>query len=251
MKNTRNIKVCISYDGSNYHGFQRQKDKVTIQGEIEKAVLRLIGENTVINGCSRTDAGVHAKQYYFNAHIESKIPCIGFVKGMNSLLPNDICVNSCEDADNDFHARFNTVFKEYIYILNTAEIRNPFNSKYSHHYPYKTDVKLMNEAAKLLIGNHDFGAFCRSDGKKDGKSTVRTIFDFDVFEEDNKVTFRVSADGFLYNMVRILVGTLIYVNESKITFADIENLINSKDRTMAGVTVPAQGLYLNKVKYCN
>lgn len=245
----RNLKVCIAYNGAAYHGFQRQNNAVTVQQTVEEKMSKLLGQPVTINGCSRTDTGVHARQFYFNSKISNAIPCDGFVKGMNSLLPDDIAVLSCEDADEAFHARFCSKGKEYVYIVSNTPQRDVFSRNLVLHYPAALDERVMNKAARLFIGEHDFAAFCKAEAKEHLKSTVRTVYDFNVARDGDKVIFTVSGNGFLHNMVRIMVGTLIYVNEGKRTEDDILRSLETGDRETAGKTIPPEGLYLNKVFY--
>ena len=246
----RNLKVFIAYNGAAYHGFQRQDNAVTVQETVEKAIGKLLKISApVIYGCSRTDTGVHAREFCFNVHIDNRIPCEGFVKGMNTLLPPDIAVLSCEEADDDFHARYCAKGKEYVYIINNKPQRDVFMQQLAYHYPYKLDIEAMNKAAKLFIGEHDFGGFCRAEGKARMKSTVRTIYDITVTEHDGQCEVRISGNGFLYNMVRIVTGTLIYISEGKRTEQDILHALETGDRALSGITLPPEGLYLNKVFY--
>ncbi len=245
----RNLKVCIAYNGAAYHGFQRQNNAVTVQQTIEEKMSKLLGQDVTINGCSRTDTGVHARQFWFSTKIDNAIPCDGFVKGLNSLLPKDIAVLSCEEADKDFHARFSSKGKEYVYIVKNTPQRDVFADKLALHYPGSLDEKVMDKASKLFIGEHDFAAFCKAEAKEHLKSTVRTVYDFNVTRNGDEVIFTVSGNGFLHNMVRIMVGTLIYVNEGKRTEADILRSLETGDREDAGKTIPPEGLYLNKVFY--
>ncbi len=245
----RNLKVCIAYNGAAYHGFQRQNNAITVQQTVEEKMSKLLGQPVTINGCSRTDTGVHARQFYFNSKISNVIPCDGFVKGMNSLLPDDIAVLSCEDADEDFHARFCSKGKEYVYIVSNTPQRDVFSRNLVLHYPAALDERVMDKAAKLFIGEHDFAAFCKAEAKEHLKSTVRTVYDFNVARDGDKIIFTVSGNGFLHNMVRIMVGTLIYVNEGKRTEDDILRSLETGDRETAGKTIPPEGLYLNKVFY--
>ncbi len=245
----RNLKVCIAYNGAAYHGFQRQNNAVTVQQTVEEKMSKLLGQPVTINGCSRTDTGVHARQFYFNSKISNSIPCDGFVKGMNSLLPDDIAVLSCEDADEDFHARFCSKGKEYVYIVSNTPQRDVFSRNLVLHYPAALDERVMDKAAKLFIGEHDFAAFCKAEAKEHLKSTVRTVYDFNVARDGDKIIFTVSGNGFLHNMVRIMVGTLIYINEGKRTEDDILRSLETGDRETAGKTIPPEGLYLNKVFY--
>lgn len=246
----RNLKVFIAYNGAAYHGFQRQDNAVTIQETVEKAIGKLLKiPPPVIYGCSRTDTGVHAREFCFNVHIDNRIPCEGFIKGMNTLLPPDIAVLSCEEADEDFHARFCAKGKEYVYLINNKPQRDVFMQELAFHYPYKLDIEAMNKAAALLVGEHDFGGFCRAEGKARMKSTVRTIYDISVTEADGMCEVRISGNGFLYNMVRIVTGTLIYISEGRRTGQDILNALETGDRALSGITLPPCGLYLNKVFY--
>lgn len=246
----RNLKVFIAYNGAAYHGFQRQDNALSVQEVVEKALGKLLKTaQPTIYGCSRTDAGVHARRFCFNVHIESTIPCEGFIKGMNTLLPDDIAVLSCEDASEDFHARYDTKAKEYVYLINNKPSRDVFLQKLAYHYPYPLDVGRMNEAARLFIGEHDFAGFCRAEGKARVKSTVRTIYALDVTQNKGICEIRIRGSGFLYNMVRIVAGTLIYVSEGKRTLEDVRRAIETGSRDFAGVTLPPEGLYLNEVLY--
>ncbi len=243
----RFIKARIAYDGACYHGFQRQNNAIAIQQVIEEAIETLIGEKVTVNGCSRTDTGVHAREFYLSFKMENPICCEGFLKAINNLLPDDIAFLSVEECDESFHARYNCKGKEYEYLIFNSREKNPFLKNKVYRYTYPMNVKLMNDAAKVFVGTHDFKSFCSADCTKE--NTVRTITDFSVERQDDMVSFKVSADGFLYNMVRILVGTLLYVNEGKLTVEELEKLFDKKDRTKAGVTVPPDGLYLNHVYY--
>lgn len=246
----RNLKVFISYNGAEYHGFQRQENALTVQEVVENAVGKLLKTPPpVIFGCSRTDAGVHARRFCFNVKIENNIPCIGFVKGMNTILPDDIAVLSCEEAEEDFNARFCTKAKEYVYLINNKPARDVFMRKLAYHYPHKLEIEKMKQAAKLFVGEHDFGAFCRSEGRKRVKSTVRTVYSVSVEENSGFVEIKIKGNGFLYNMVRIITGTLIYVSEGKRSCEDIETALETGNRLFAGITLPPDGLYLNEVYY--
>ena len=246
----RNLKVFIAYNGANYHGFQRQDNAISVQEVVEKAIGKLLKcAPPVIYGCSRTDAGVHARRFCFNFKTYSKIPCVGFVKGMNTILPSDIAVLSCEDETEDFHARFCTKSKEYVYLINNKPNRDVFLQNLAYHYPYPLDIEKMRHAAQLFVGEHDFGAFCRAEGKARVKSTVRTIYEVTVSENAGVVEIKIRGNGFLYNMVRILVGTLIYISEGKRTEDDIKSALLTRNRDFGGVTLPPEGLYLNEVFY--
>lgn len=246
----RNLKVFISYNGADYHGFQRQDNALSVQEVVEKAIGKLLKiPPPVIYGCSRTDTGVHARRFCFNVRIDNTIPCEGFVKGMNTLLPYSIAVLSCEEAPEDFHARFCTKAKEYVYLINNKPSRDVFLQKLAYHYPYKLDIAAMNRAAELFVGEHDFAGFCRAEGMARVKSTVRTIYDLNVSQKNGICEIRIRGNGFLYNMVRIIAGTLIYISEGRRSLDDVRHAIESGERSFAGVTLPPDGLYLNEVFY--
>lgn len=246
----RNLKVFIAYNGAGYHGFQRQGNAVTVQEVVESCIGKLLkAPSPVIYGCSRTDAGVHARRFCFNVHIDSKIPCGGFIKGMNTLLPPDIAVLSCEDAEEDFHARYCARGKTYVYLIANTPQRDVFLQKLAYHYPYPLDIDRMNEAARLLVGEHDFAAFCRAEGRARIRSTVREIYSFEAVKNGDVCELSISGSGFLYNMVRICAGTLIYINEGKLSLDDVKRALETGDRNYAGKTLPPEGLYLSEVRY--
>ena len=242
--------MFIAYNGAEYHGFQRQDNALTVQEVLEKALGKLLKiPPPTVYGCSRTDAGVHARRFCFNVHIDSSIPCEGFVKGMNTLLPRDIAVLSCEDAEEDFHARYRAKGKEYVYLISTKPQRDVFLQKLAYHYPRKPDIAAMNRAARLLVGEHDFGAFCRAEGKIRVKSTIRTIYDISVTQHEDICELRVRGNGFLYNMVRIVAGKLLYVSGGRRCEEEILNALKSRNSALGGITLPPEGLYLNEVFY--
>lgn len=244
----KNYKVTAAFSGTAYHGFQRQENGLrTVQGEIERAIKKLLGETVAINGCSRTDAGVHANAFVFNVFLESSIDCRGIVFGLNGVLPPDIAILAAEEAPEGFHARYHCKGKEYVYLIHNSEIKSPFYADRMYRSWYPIDEKKLDRAAKDFIGEHDFRAFCAASCDKD--VTVRTVFDYTVTRSGDTVKFTVSGDGFLYNMVRITVGTLLFINDGKLPEDAIPKIIASRDRTKAGKTVPPQGLYLNRVFY--
>lgn len=247
LYNMRNFKVTIAYNGAAYHGWQRQNNAYTVQEAFEDALFELLGEHITVNGCSRTDAGVHARQYVLSFQTASTITCRGVVFGLNAILEDDIAVLSCEEAPLDFHARYSCKGKEYVYIVHNSEIKDPFYKDTAYRSWYPIDADRLDREAKAFIGKHDFKAFCSADCDKE--NTERTIFDFSVRRVGDTVHFTVSGDGFLYNMVRIMVGTLLYINDGKLPDGSIASLIDSRDRTKAGKTVPPTGLYLNEVYY--
>ncbi|MDD6489951.1 MAG: tRNA pseudouridine(38-40) synthase TruA [Clostridia bacterium] len=244
----RNILVTMMYDGSHFHGWQIQDNALTVQEVFQNALFKVIGENTDIKGCSRTDSGVHANMYCVNFHTNHTIPCKRLVAALNRYLPLSVAVTDAQEVDENFHARYNCKGKEYIYKIWNSEIRNPFLDGYALHYWYKLDVDLLNEAAKHFLGSHDFTSFCTLDNREKGDFT-RTVSNISLKRDGDMVIFTIEADGFLYNMVRIIVGTLLRVAQGKIKPEQIPSIINALDRSKAGPTASPQGLYLNKVRY--
>ena len=243
----RNLLFTAAFDGSAFHGWQQQKNASSVQETVKNAVYSLTGEKVSVTGCSRTDAGVHAKQYCFNFKTDSTIPESGFVPALITRFPRELAVFDCKRVREDFNARFDCRKKEYEYVIYNEKIMSPFLYRYAYHYRFFLDEELLNRASKEFIGTYDFSAFCASGAQVVSK--VRTVYDASVRREGEKVIFKVSGDGFLYNMVRIMAGTLIGVNEKKIACENIKSIIEEKDRTRAGATLPPQGLYLNRVFY--
>lgn len=243
----RNLRLWLKYNGTAYHGWQIQDNADTVQGQLERAIEQIFCEKISVNGCSRTDAGVHANEFCCNFRTEKELGSDTVVRALNAKLPLDIVVLKCQEVFPDFHARFDAKAKEYIYKIWNSEVRNPFLLDTVYQYKYKLDEEKLDKAAKAFIGTYDYKAFCASGSTV--QDTVRTIFDASVTREGDMVVFRVMGNGFLYNMVRIMVGTLIYINEGKINENDIRDIILSGDRTKAGKTVSPEGLYLNKVFY--
>ena len=242
-----NYLLTLRFDGSSFHGWQRQKNALSVQECVEKAVSSLFGSCDHVTGCSRTDAGVHANTYKCNFQHDKMIPLSNVVTGLNHFLPEQIAVTNAAVVSDEFNARFDCVSKEYIYIIHNSPVRDPFSVGRAYHYKYPLDERMLNEQVKDYIGTHDFSSF-RAVGSDVG-TTVRTIFDAEVRREGDKVIFRVEGNGFLYNMVRIMAGTLIYISENKIAPGTIPEVISSRDRLRAGMTLPPDGLYLNKVNY--
>ena len=243
------VLVKIAYDGTNYHGFQIQDGLPTVFGVFQDALLKILGHSTEIKGCSRTDSGVHAYEYYATVEVScqgANISSDKVPRALASVLPDDISVISAWHVEDNFSVRRAVSGKEYVYTLWTKEYSNPFLADRAWHYTRQLNISKMNEAAKLLQGKQDFAAFMSSGSSI--TDTVRTITRCEVIaSEDGIVKIYVAADGFLYNMVRIIVGTLVYVSEGKIKIEDISDILRSKDRKKAGKTAPAGGLYLNKV----
>ncbi len=244
----RTLKLRLSYDGKHYHGWQVQNNALAVQEVFQEALAKVLGTCPDIKGCSRTDSGVHALDYCVSLRTDHTIPAQRLVRALNHFLPADIAVLSCEDADDEFHARYSCTGKEYIYKIWNHPVRDPFGDGYMLHYWYDLDVDLLNEAAKHYIGSHDFTSFCTLDSRDKGDLT-RTVTKAEVIREGNMVIFKVAADGFLYNMVRIMVGTLLRVAQGKFKPDDIPKILEAKDRAAAGPTAPPWGLYLNRVFY--
>lgn len=243
----RNLKVLTAYRGTNYHGFQRQNNALTVQAVLEKAVSKVLNEPVTIIGCSRTDTGVHANEFCFNVKTESNIRTIGFCRGVNGELPDDISILSCEDAPLDFHARYDCKGKEYIYKMHCSESKDPFGADLAYHYRRKFNIEEARRAAAQLVGTHDFASFCADCTSV--STTVRTIYSLEIENNGTSVIILVKGDGFLYNMIRIIAGTLMDVSEGRISANDIPAILAAKDRLRAGRTAMAHGLYLNKVFY--
>ncbi len=243
----RNLKLTLRYDGSSFHGWQFQPNCITVEEELKKACFQILREDVKIQSCSRTDAGVHANMFCCNFKTNCERENRKIILGLNAVLPESIAVYGAEDMDEDFHARYSCKGKEYIYKIWNERQRNPFYNNYALHFPRKLDEKLLNECAKSYIGEHDFAAFCSSGSSV--LSTVRTVYDCSVERQDELVIFKVRGNGFLYNMVRIMLGTLLDVNDGKIDPSSLPSIIESKKRERAGITAEAKGLYLNKVFY--
>ena len=246
--NLRNLLLTISYDGKSFHGWQIQQNAYTVQEALQTAVEKIIGGDFEIKGCSRTDSGVHANMYCVSLKTAHPIPPERLKAALNRWLPLSVAVNDCKVVEDDFHARYSCKSKEYIYKIWNQEVRSPFLEGYALHYRYPIDEQMLNTAAQAFVGSHDFTSFCTLDNREKGDMT-RTVKAFSVTREGGLVTMRVEADGFLYNMVRIMVGTLLRIQQGKIPPDGILKIIEKKDRAFAGPTAPACGLYLNKVNY--
>lgn len=244
----RNLLITISYDGKGFHGWQIQKNGITVQEVFQNALKEIAGEYLDLKGCSRTDSGVHANMYCISVKIQHPIPPERLKHALNNWLPDEVVCLDCREVTESFHARYNCKSKQYIYKIWNAGVRNPFLNGYALFYRYKLDEKLLNEAAKAYIGRHDFTSFCTLDKRGKG-DFVREVKMFSVEREGDLVTMTVEADGFLYNMVRIMVGTLLEIAQGRLAEDSISEIIEKKDRSFAGATAPACGLYLNKVNY--
>lgn len=236
-----------AYRGTNYHGFQIQNNAVTVHEVLQKGVSVVLNEKVSIIGCSRTDTGVHANQFCFNVHTNSQINTRGFIRGVNGHLPDDISILSCEEVPENFHARFDCKGKEYIYKIHCSESKNPFASDLMLHYRRKLDLDAIRKASSYFVGTHDFSSFCAD--CTNVSTTIRTIYSLEIENYGDTVIVLVKGDGFLYNMIRIIVGTLIDVSEGRFLPDDIPEIITAKNRLRAGRTAMAHGLYLNRVFY--
>lgn len=243
----RNIKLTIEYDGKDFNGWQKQPNKLNIQGEIERAIKDITGEEVDLTASGRTDAGVHALGQVANFKTNSNIPVDKFPIALNTKLKRSIRILEAEEVDERFHSRYNCKRKTYRYVINNSENGTAIYRNLEHNFSQKLDVEKMNEAAKSFIGEHDFKGFKASGTSS--KSSVRTIYEAKVYEENGRVIIELTGNGFLYNMVRIISGTLIEVGIGKIVPEQITDIIKSEDRTKAGKTLPPNGLYLVKVEY--
>jgi len=243
-----NLKLTLCYDGSEYHGWQRQENAMTVQQRVEEALSRVVKQSVTVLGCSRTDAGVHAREYVCNTHVITSVPDDKMPYALNALLPDDICVTSCRRVPHEFHARFDTVAKEYCYTLCNQPHKDPFSVKYAWHYPYALDFEAMKRACEDLVGTYDCTVF-EAAGSDTKGTRVRSIYKVELTKEGNFIRFRICANGYLYNMVRIMMGTLVSVGNGKLSADCIPMLIERKDRRLAGITAAPQGLCLTKVWY--
>lgn len=243
----RTIKLVVTYDGSGYHGFQKQKDILTIQGVLEEVLSKLCGEQINIAGSGRTDAGVHALGQTISFKTSGRIPCNNLIRASRSLLPSDIVILSAQEVEEDFHARFSACWKIYQYKLLVNKNDNPFMVKYSWQIHDKIDIDVMNKAADLLLGTHDFSAF-RSSGSVDS-SPIKTIYQAFWQQNGDEFVFKIAGDGFLYHMVRNIVWSLVQVGLKKRSIDDFAKEVSSKRCEFLNSPAPPQGLYLAEVFY--
>ncbi len=243
----RNIALRLSYDGSAYHGWQVQKNEISVAETLETALTKICGHPVKTVGCGRTDAGVHALRYCANFRTDCRIPIDRFPLAVNSRLPGDISVSDAVEAPEDFNAIGSCLKKEYIYRILNSAVPDPFLQKRACFYPQRLDLSLMQQAARAFEGTHDFKAV-RSLGTKT-KTTVRTVYWCRAEKEGDLITISICADGFLYNMCRAMVGTMVYASYGKLLPEEIPRLLRIGDRRLTGPTMPPQGLYLNRVWY--
>ena len=243
----RNIALFLTYVGTAYHGWQVQKNNITVGETLEKACARVVGHRVHVTGCGRTDAGVHARVYVANFRTTSTIPCDRLPYAMNTHLPPDIVVTRAFEVHENFNAIGSCVRKEYTYRIYNSRLKDPFHVNRAWFYPKHLDEKIMQAAASQFVGTHDFAAV-RSVGT-DVKSTVRTVYYYNVERKGDIIDLKVCANGFLYNMARAMAGTVVYAAEGKIKPEEIGAILDSGNRTAAGPTVPPGGLYMTHLWY--
>lgn len=239
--------LTISYDGTLYHGWQVQPNSVTIQQILSETLEEFLNSSVSLSGCSRTDAGVHAKEFCCHFDCDDSIPPKAFIRGLSARLPEDISVIDCRQVDDDFHARYNAKGKTYAYYILNSNIKDPFKERYAWRIERKLDIEKMNEFCRKIVGTHDFEAF--SSAGKTVADTVRTVSECFVTKNDDIIRFQITGNGFLYNMVRIIVGTCVEVSDGKILISQIDAIFKNRKRENTGVKAPAKGLFLEKVIY--
>jgi tRNA pseudouridine38-40 synthase len=249
----RNLKLVLAYDGSEFSGWQVQPDAATIQGTLASAIGRITGEKVLPQGSGRTDAGVHALAQVASFGTESPIPTENLAKALNDVLPAAIRVLEVGEVAADFHARKSARAKTYRYRMFRAAICPPFLARYVWHYPYPLDENSMQAAAALVVGEHDFTSFAAVDperGREEGEVTnVRRIFSSSWHRDEDELVYTVRGSAFLHHMVRNLVGTFVLVGKGTLKAADVERILEARNRSAAGATAPASGLYLVSVEY--
>ena len=244
----RNIKLVIEYDGKEFNGWQKQPNKLNIQGSIEEAIKQITGEEIELNASGRTDSGVHAYGQVANFKTESNLPIEKFPVAINTKLKKSIRIIKAEEVDERFHSRLNCKKKTYRYVINNSEFASAIYRNLETHIPQKLNIKKMKEAIKYFEGEHDFKAFKASGTSS--KSSVRTIYKAEIIEmPNNRIYIELTGNGFLYNMVRIIAGTLVDVGLEKIKPKEISNIIEKGKRDLAGKTLPPNGLFLLNVEY--
>ena len=243
----RNLVLTVSFDGTNYAGFQVQKNAVTVQEVLEKTLSKILKEKVRLNSAGRTDAGVHAVAQIASFKTKASIPPSALKKGLNTLLPPDIAIQKVEEAPLSFHPRYEAVSKWYRYTLRNHPSRSPFDRFYTTYYPYPLDIRAMQKAARALIGKYDFKSFQAKDKKE--RSSIRTIRRLSIQKKSPYVFINIEGNGFLYKMVRNIVGTLIEVGRGKWSPEEMKKILSQKNRLSAGKTAPARGLCLMGVRY--
>ncbi len=241
-----NIKLTIEYDGTNYAGWQQQQKEKTIQETLKKTIVSIVNEKIILHGAGRTDAGAHALGQVANFKTKSTIPTSKLVQAINFYLPKDIVVKSAKKVSKNFHSRYSAKSKIYRYSILNNNTRSTINRNFCYHYNADLNIEKMQKASKALIGKHDFSTF---KSKSSNISNIRTIKKLDVRKKGKYLLLTIEADGFLYKMVRSIVGTLLEVGKGKMTIKEFKEILISGTRSLAGTTVPAKGLCLLRVKY--
>jgi tRNA pseudouridine38-40 synthase len=251
----RNIRLVIAYDGTGFHGWQRQPNAPTVQACLEDAIAKITGSPVQVMGSGRTDAGVHAQNQVANFSTASPIPRANLVKALNDVLPPEVRIKEAQEVPHRFHARYDAVAKTYCYRILQAPVCSPFIWRFVCHHPYPLERVRMAAAARLVEGEHDFTSFAASgeevEGAEEARSMVRTIFRSRLLwrPRTSMLVYKVRGNGFLHHMVRNIVGTLMEVGRGRLAPQDVERILAARDRTLAGPTAPAQGLCLLKVEY--
>jgi len=248
----RNLKITLAYDGTDFCGWQVQPDAPSIQGALASAIGRITGEKVLPQGSGRTDAGVHALAQVATFSIESVIPTANLVIALNDVLPPAIRILQCIEAPLDFHARKSAIAKTYRYRMYRGDICPPFLARYVWHYPYPLDFDAMAQAAQVVEGEHDFTSFAAVDperGKEEPVSNVRTVFSSRWTQQDQEFVYEIRGNGFLHHMVRNLVGTFLLAGKKTLNTDDVTRILADRNRSAAGATAPASGLYLVNVEY--
>ncbi len=243
----KRILLTISYNGTNYHGWQIQPNGITVQEVLQHSLFKVLGKETSVSGCSRTDAGVHAKMFCCHLDCEETIPLEAFLKGLNSVLPGDIAVINAKEVDSSFHARFDAKGKTYAYNIFNSNTKDPFLAPFVWKIERNLNLDRMNEFCKNIVGTHDFYGF--SSSGRTVENTIRDVSECYVEKNDDLITLKITANGFLYNMVRIIVGTAVDVSDGRLNPNCANEVFETKSRDKAGVTAPPQGLFLEKVYY--
>lgn len=236
----------LAYKGTGFHGWQRQENAPSIQQEIEEKLSTVLQKPTTIMGCGRTDTGVHAKQFFAHFDVDGlPVSSVELVHKLNSMLPWEIAIQDILEVDSEAHARFHAVRRSYQYRI--IEKKDPFEKVTAYRFNQPLDLDTMNKACKLMLGEKDFGCFCKANA--DNATDICTIFHASWTKTNETLKFNISANRFLRNMVRAIVGTLLEVGQGKMTIEQFQSVLDSKDRTAAGRSVPAHGLYLTNVEY--
>ncbi|WP_196593264.1 tRNA pseudouridine(38-40) synthase TruA [Pectinatus sottacetonis] len=247
-KRQRNIRLTVAYDGTNYHGFQRQNNCVAVQNVLEEILPSVFGDRIELAAAGRTDAGVHARGQVINFFSDGTIPVANIPRAVNRLLPKDIVITDAQEVEREFSALHSAKSKIYIYKLYHNAISDPFLCRYSWHYQYGLQLEPMQAALKYIVGRHDFSAF-KASGSAPNVNPVRNLYKAECIQDGDMFIFRFWGDGFLYHMVRNIVGTVVKVGNNRLTPAAFNDVLLGKDRTKAGRTAPPQGLVLWHVNY--